>query len=72
MVKASGGKVFVNDVEYRIKKGPGTIKLQRRDPVSGIRVENVFTPGPDSSKRLSNFKAKAAELVLNDILNQSR
>lgn len=72
MVKAIDRKVFVNDVEYIIERGLGTVKLQRNEAVSGMRVENVFSPGPDAHERLSNFKVKAAQLVLNDILIQSK
>ncbi|NHM27460.1 hypothetical protein G7K71_18465 [Desulfofundulus sp. TPOSR] len=43
------------------------MKLRRRDPVSGMKVENVFIPVPDSRERMVNFKAKAAQLILEEI-----
>ncbi|MGB9825982.1 MAG: hypothetical protein ACPLRU_04850 [Desulfofundulus sp.] len=61
------GKVLINDVEYIVERGLDHMRLQRRDPVSGMKVENVFKPGPDSRERMVNFKAKAAQLILEEI-----
>ncbi|AEG15935.1 MULTISPECIES: hypothetical protein [Desulfofundulus] len=61
------GKVLINDVEYIVEEGLGHMKLRRRDPVSGMKVENVFIPVPDSRERMVNFKAKAAQLILEEI-----
>lgn len=61
------GKVLINDVEYIVEEGLSHMKLRRRDPVSGMKVENVFIPVPDSRERMVNFKAKAAQLILEEI-----
>ncbi|WP_207712880.1 hypothetical protein, partial [Desulfofundulus sp. TPOSR] len=59
--------VLINDVEYIVEEGLSHMKLRRRDPVSGMKVENVFIPVPDSRERMVNFKAKAAQLILEEI-----
>ncbi|MQL52889.1 hypothetical protein GFC01_11585 [Desulfofundulus thermobenzoicus] len=61
------GKVLINDVEYIVEEGLGHMKLRRHDSVSGMKVENVFIPVPDSRERMVNFKAKAAQLILEEI-----
>ncbi|WP_207713068.1 hypothetical protein, partial [Desulfofundulus sp. TPOSR] len=58
---------LINDVEYIVEEGLSHMKLRRRDPVSGMKVENVFIPVPDSRERMVNFKAKAAQLILEEI-----
>lgn len=61
------GKILINDVEYITEKGLDHIKLMRFDPVSGMKVENIFMSVSDSKERIGNFKARVAQLVLEEI-----
>lgn len=57
-------KFFLGDAEYILHEEAGSVRLVRRDPVCGMRVESVFRPGPDSPVRMEAFKLQATRLVL--------
>lgn len=65
-------RVFVNGVEYNIKEQAGVTKLERYDTESGLKIQNIFAPKPDSNFRMNAFKRKAAELVLENISRKPR
>jgi hypothetical protein len=63
-------KIIVNSIEYHLERRPGAVRLKRRDPTSGLEVENVF-PSRPAQERLDAFKKSVAQLVLDDLSRES-
>jgi len=65
-------KVSVGGVEYYVTEEDGAVRLTRRDPATGLVVENVFVPRGDSRSRMDSFKSEAAALVLEKLGDEGR